>query len=840
MRMPSKAVERLPQSRELGAALRDLLEAAVQKHPQLLLTAKGIVEGSTEVPELDQAAFDELTVAATTLLKPTSELPAHTARAASPLNPNLIWGWGELGDDPDAKMLATWILQGAPLGFEESIPSTGVFPRVSGTPADLGDMSEATPLIDDWENWPSALEEKTDLQRLVREAESKGFCELATDLDDARRRLGGDPILSKLGVVVKFQGEQRAKKSRIIWDLRESGVNERCDPAERVVLPRLLDVVLDTLRVLRKEGTATFAAVDIQDAFHNVPAGSDRRYTVASAEMEDGKMAYIIYNVLVFGSRSSPTLWGRFAALLGRILACTVQEVQTHIYVDDPILCIPSHGDRAVHLLTLALLCTKLFGFPLKLAKASAGKNVKWIGAELSIDQDESGLHVLVRIPQDKVQKLLDEVDRIFKAPVVGVKQLRSFAGGMAFVAGLVPVLRPFLSPLWAALAKELANDGSSKDRSKALLRNEYGPLERRFNVDHDTDGWEIITDACPWGIGGVLYQHGVPKRWFSSPLTSELLQKFKAQVGDPAFNTAWEALALLVALRLWLTKFPRAFTMRVKSDNVGALRMLLKLTSQSSALATIAREVALDIAGGNYQIGELMHVPGVTNVSRLWAPHPADFPFLGAAVKDPLPTRSDEPKPAKRKSLSEGFAMGPRAEVEPMPEVHEAYTGPKAYSRGSMDRALKLARHSGEECAAALIAEVDAQSSRASLRSLQSTWERLATQAGFSKPFELTPNLVFTVVGVLKAADYRSAANYLEAAKRKHVQAGHPLTDQLKLACKMAIRSSKRDLGPSKQAEPLKLAVLANFRVKEALHPGASRPRESVPSSSLVAAERN
>eukprot|EP00435_Cladocopium_sp_Y103_P067813 s347_g30.t1 len=279
--------------------------------------------------------------------------------------------------------------------------------------------------------------------------------------------------------------------------------------------------------------------------------------------------------------------------------------------------------------------------------------------------KDESGLHVLVKIPQDKVQKLLDEVDRIFKAPVVGVKQLRSFAGGMAFVAGLVPVLRPFLSPLWAALAKELANDGSSKDRSKsrtsgklvhvkriahclcwirALLRNEYGPLERRFNVDHDTDGWEIITDACPWGIGGVLYQHGVPKRWFSSPLTSEILQKFKAQVGDPAFNTAWEALALLVALRLWLTKFPRAFTMRVKSDNVGALRMLLKLTSQSSALATIAREVALDIAGGNYQIGELMHVPGVTNVaadalSRLWAPHPADFPFLGAAVKDPLPT---------------------------------------------------------------------------------------------------------------------------------------------------------------------------------------------------------
>ena len=74
---------------------------------------------------------------------------------------------------------------------------------------------------------------------------------------------------------------------------------------------------------------------------------------------------------------------------------------------------------------------------------------------------------------------------------------------------------------------------------------------------------------------------------------------------------------------------------------------MLLKLTSQSSALAIIAREVALDIAGGNYQIGELVHVPGITNVaadalSRLWAPQPLSFPFLGEAVKDPLPELDD------------------------------------------------------------------------------------------------------------------------------------------------------------------------------------------------------
>ena len=34
----------------------------------------------------------------------------------------------------------------------------------------------------------------------------------------------------------------------------------------------------------------------------------------------------------------------------------------------------------------------------------------------------------------------MDETLRIVKAPVVGTKQLRPFAGGMAFIAGLVPL----------------------------------------------------------------------------------------------------------------------------------------------------------------------------------------------------------------------------------------------------------------------------------------------------------------------------------------------------------------------------------------------------------------
>eukprot|EP00435_Cladocopium_sp_Y103_P044529 s39_g12.t1 len=173
-----------------------------------------------------------------------------------------------------------------------------------------------------------------------------------------------------------------------------------------------------------------------------------------------------------------------------------------------------------------------------------------------------------------------------------------------------------------------------------------------------------------------------------------------------------------------------------------------------------------------------------------------------------------------KRKTLSEGFAMGPRAEETPALEQRQAYSGPRAYARGSLDKAMRLARAAPEECATRLLEEVDAQSSKAPMRSLQATWARIASQAGYSNPFELTPNLVFTVVGVLKAADYRSAANYLEAAKRKHIEAGFAMTDQLRQACRMAIRSARRDMGPSKQAEPMPLASIAAIRVREAQDP--------------------
>lgn len=151
--------------------------------------------------------------------------------ASSPLNANLLWGWAEFADDPDGKTLARWIQEGAPLGFDDPICCNGVFPRVTGlNPVDGPTEAELIRPLDGWTNWPSAEEESADLHKLVRDAESKGFCRVISDERTAKQILGEDPILNKLGVVVKFSGsgDEIKKKSRIIWDMRESKVNSRC------------------------------------------------------------------------------------------------------------------------------------------------------------------------------------------------------------------------------------------------------------------------------------------------------------------------------------------------------------------------------------------------------------------------------------------------------------------------------------------------------------------------------------------------------------------------------------------------------------------------------------
>ena len=73
------------------------------------------------------------------------------------------------------------------------------------------------------------------------------------------------------------------------------------------------------------------------------------------------------FKVVVFGSVSAPTVWGRFAAWLGRSTAATTHTLglRMHIYVGDPIYIAVGSRAQRERAFTVALLLAAVAGFPI-------------------------------------------------------------------------------------------------------------------------------------------------------------------------------------------------------------------------------------------------------------------------------------------------------------------------------------------------------------------------------------------------------------------------------------------------------------------------------------------
>ena len=105
---------------------------------------------------------------------------------------------------------------------------------------------------------------------------------------------------------------------------------------------------------------------------------------------------------------------------------------------------------------------------------------------------------------------------------VIAVKELQSLLGKLNHAAGLLIIIRPFMEPMWAALAEQSKGKTSGAPHNTiwakqiasslqwfaAFFEGKGTKLERFFRVDaYSRSGTvvEIGTDASPWGMGGWL-----------------------------------------------------------------------------------------------------------------------------------------------------------------------------------------------------------------------------------------------------------------------------------------------------------------------------------------------
>lgn len=61
-----------------------------------------------------------------------------------------------------------------------------------------------------------------------------------------------------------------------------------------------------------------------------------------------------------------------------------------------------------------------------------------------------------------------------------------------------------------------------------------------------------MVTDASPWGLGGYLLVYTTPLAYFTSAITELDERMLRVEVGRPEGQQVLEALAVLVALKLW------------------------------------------------------------------------------------------------------------------------------------------------------------------------------------------------------------------------------------------------------------------------------------------------
>eukprot|EP00971_Amphidinium_carterae_P331013 6464345-Amphidinium_carterae.1 len=184
----------------------------------------------------------------------------------------------------------------------------GIFPLYSAPYAD--DDPEGLTSDGTWadENGPEQFEIAAEE---LRKFELKQFVLKFDSYSAVCQHLGEKPVLSQLRVLTKERNG--VKKHRIIFDLKASGVTAASSNMERVLLPRVLDVIHEIMlhaQKLPETHCMKLLVVDFTDAFWQIPiARQEQRHFVTKL----GSSYYVLLRAAQ-GSRAGPLLWGRLAS----------------------------------------------------------------------------------------------------------------------------------------------------------------------------------------------------------------------------------------------------------------------------------------------------------------------------------------------------------------------------------------------------------------------------------------------------------------------------------------------------------------------------------------------
>ena len=612
------------------------------------------------LPSEEDVAFARLQVGRSLDL---SWARADQHHASSPLRHNIFGAVLERLDDSD-RVIADWLRDGAPMGVECPIPPGGHFPLVEQerelSPADLPDAYFYRGNHPSFEEFHGELAPPT--YTLVKDYLAKGFGQRFKSREEAESVMG-TVFPAPLGNVRKRRPDG-TYKNRVIQDKRANAVNSCSVTHERTVLPRGVDHAVDLARAREFDDHVEVLILDFEDAFMAVPLHvQERKYDCAFIRnFDDRGDAFIVWSVLGFGGKSNPLVYSRIASAAARTgqAVCLPRHLRLQLYVDDPAITLcGSHGEctREADLLIAWWL---VLGFRLSWRKGvhqPAEEGHVWIGIHYQLADHTAIMSLTESYCRTTVEALIPLCRR---RGSVSLAAARSAVGKAARVAQVLPATMPFASALWAALADAQRSLPRPEQRQlcgstalpvvrffaaagffRALLTGEAvageGPL---LPLVREVHAWprelrlapcplHVEFDASPWGGGGVLLQGRAPLQYFAVAWDADLLKRFDASLGDPAWQSLWEFYTLLLCLLCW-GRHATDQRLTLHGDNVGALQAALSLKGRGSMLA-VARELSWRTIRFGWCF-DTEHLPSEQNdladpLSRLAAVPPAPFP---------------------------------------------------------------------------------------------------------------------------------------------------------------------------------------------------------------------
>ena len=600
-----------------GEAANRALDDVARAMPDFDKLAKSLgAEMTPEEADLAQTRLSRIGKQAAKVLGALAGCPQWDEEGPTGWRWKLVDAVTKQARDPDTDV-AQWLRGHTPLGIDKPIVPRGVFQWTDITKAQEASAEYLAALNGQGHisrNYASFHEHEEESRKELDRLIQTGHLEPLGSWDEVTSKWPGAKA-TKLATLVKTKADG-SLKVRFIADMRRSGVNGMVHLEEKIALPRGSDLVRDTLDLIEQgQAEVELYTADFTDAFLNLPIDqAEKQYAIILAQPGQ----YCAYRGVPFGLASAPLLWGRLSAWLGRA-AQALHPPDHHrlqIYVDDPAGAIRGTQAQRDRILSKTLALWAAFGARIALHKASRGRQIKWIGAEYTIVHGG----VQIAVDADRIRKLQQTVENALNQQGM-VSGMRSVAGELSWVAGLIPTIRPFVNMIWAAVysmegqsARVTAGNSRARMRptgmvfSKAIrlpmiwmkkfLQGQHGGLCRtRWLSDrHAQPQWIIRTDASTSGMGGILLdQQGRPVRWWASPLHPNTLQELQVTAGQPGLMTVYELLALLQSVHTWRHLFRRCrLGLLVQLDSESALRVAIKLASPHAVVNRLAAELAL------------------------------------------------------------------------------------------------------------------------------------------------------------------------------------------------------------------------------------------------------